>query len=122
MTGYNYGPISAKAQELVAKFGKDIQLIKLAAPAADALKPWEGGNSEVLVTYQALMVDPGKLGLNVEVLDFLKQSRQVAVIATTDDLTVYHKMLEGAQRWKITGMQALKPAGTSILWYVGVAE
>lgn len=124
MTGYNYGPILAKAQALIDKFGGDIQLIKLADPPADDPKPWEGGDAsaEVLVPYRALLADPGKLGLNVEVTDFLKKSRQVAVIATTDDLTAFHKLLEGGQRWKITGMQALRPAGTPILWYVGVGE
>lgn len=117
----NYSALAAKGKALVDRFGMTITLIRLSsAPPVD--RPWEGARPTPGKEYRAVFVDPGSLGLKVEVNDFLKSSSQVAIIATADDLRDYHKLNDGERDWKITGFSSLRPAGTPLLWYVGVAE
>lgn len=118
---YDYGPIVAKAKVLADRFGTAVHLVKLDVPAS-VEKPWEGSSPGTPVEYTAVFAQPGKLGLNVEVNDFLKKSSQVAIIVTTDELSVYDKMIFQGKQWKITGMSSLRPAGSPLLWYVGLSE
>lgn len=121
---YDYGPLIKIAKDLVTNYGRNVQLVKLATAPADADKPWATPEAtEVLAPYPALFVEPAsyaKLGLNIEVQDFAKKSDKMLIIATEDDLSPYHKVLDGTQRWTIQGMTCLQPGPTRILWFVGV--
>lgn len=121
---YDYGPAAAKAKALVEKFGRQVTFVRLSGTPADNTKPWAAPTTAGKTTkdYAVVNLEPGnagKLGLNVEVLEFLKKSSRLYIVATSDDLEVYHKVIDGTQTFAITGMTALKPGDTTLLWYVG---
>lgn len=125
MSTFDYSEVIAEAQTSITEFGRSIKLVKLSAVPADVDKPWAtpDATKEVLTPYNAVFVEPSaaaKLGLNIDIVDFLKQSTKVLIIATSDDLEGYHKVLDGTRRWTITGMTCLEPGDTKVLWFIGV--
>lgn len=125
MSTFDYGEVIADAKELITEFGRAVKLVKLSSTPADANMPWRSPDAtkDVLVPYDAVFVEPSaaaKLGLNIDIVDFLKQSTKVLIIATADDLEGYHKVLDGTRRWTITGMTCLEPGDTKVLWFIGV--
>lgn len=128
MTAYDYGPIAAKAVELVAKFGSTVTLVNLGATAADPTKPWASVSTsgKTTKTYSAVRLEPtsyAQLGLKIDTLDFLKQSSAVYIIATGDDLTGYHKLIDAdGVTYSIMGLTQMKPGATTLLYYLGVGS
>jgi len=122
---FDYSKALELAQKAVRNYGRTISLVELGV-ATDETKPWSSPvGTETLKEASGLFVEPGaasKLGLNVDLTDFLKRSKQICVVATSEDLRKYHQIKDGNQYWTITGMSALKPGDLAVLWFIGVGE
>lgn len=123
---YDYTEVAQTAQRLVAEYGRTIQLIELGDTSA-AEKPWQDAITKVPLPqkpYKALNVGAGgaaKLGIDIEVIDFIKKSEFVYIIATTDDLSKFHKVFDSAASriLKIEGLHCFQPGDTRLFWIVG---
>lgn len=131
MPTFNYGPIAAKAAELVTRFGKAVTLRRLNTTAPDSDAPWRGATDPRAVPAATLVVDavfvePSSLrtlGLNAEVVDWVPRCSKVAIISHSSDLRDYGELLEtDATTWRVVGVSTLDPGGTRLLHYVGVAR
>lgn len=122
MTVKDYAPTLETAKRLVERFGRKVTLAKFSPATVSVGEPWRGpvsppvlgatGNLEVPAVFVGLLKHLGE--------DFLKDLEQVALIASPDDLSAYHLMVDGAVRWNIIRVQTLRPGATSIVHYVGV--
>lgn len=122
MTAKDYAPTLETAKRLVERFGRKVTLAKLSAATVSVGEPWRGpasppalgttGNQEVPAVFVGLLKHLGE--------DFLKDLEQVALIASSDDLSAYHLLVDGTVRWNIVRIQTLRPGATSIVHYVGV--
>lgn len=127
----DYTALAAKAATLVQNSGRQITLVQYDDTLEDSNKPWRGpvnartSPKSTLQVY-GVFVEPSsatKLGMSTEVSDLLKRSKQVIIIASTADLSIYNEVLDSDNsRWKIVGMEKLKPASTTLLYFMGVAQ
>ena len=125
----DYTNIAETAQRLVDKYGRSITLKRHSETPADASKPWEGPDKSspaAEVTTKGVFVSPGegaKLGLAVESDDLLQRSEQIAIVAPgpseTEDLATFDE-LEDTEIWRVVKANKLQPAGTAILYFIGV--
>lgn len=127
----DYAEIAADALELVTEAGRSVTLVELNNTPADAQKPWRGATDPRLVptatlAVPAVFVEPSSaqwLGLHLEISDFVKKSSQIAIVASTADLKSYNEIIDtDSTRWRITGMEQLKPASTSLLYFIGLTR
>ncbi len=125
----DYTKTAATALRLVTKYGREVTLIDFNTNSADATKPWQGasnprGGAVVESVVPAVFVPPSSatsLGLSSETSDFVKRSMQIMIVASTADLSLFNEVKDADDvRWKITGMEKLKPANTTILYFIGV--
>jgi len=124
----DYVKLAATALRLVEKNGRTVQFVKLdTTPLADSTKPWRGTSNprttpDATLDLKAVVVGPTSLGFKTTVSDFLKKSEQIMIVATTQDLSQYNEIVDNSRRWKIDGFEKLAPAGTTILYFVGVSQ
>lgn len=125
----NYTKLAAIAQRLVSESGRAITLVQFNSTPADANKPWRGaadprGTPDATLAVDGVFVEPSsatKLGMSSEVSDLLKRSSQIIIIATTVDISDFQEVIDtDTKRWKILGMETLKPGDTTLLYFVGV--
>lgn len=122
----NYDRIAQTAQRLVAKNGRSITLVKLNATSADPDKPWRGaedprGDDAEELVVPAVFVGPTALGFAATSQDLFKGCSQICIVATTADLIGFNEVLDAdGKRWKIAHIEKLKPAQTTLLYYIGV--
>lgn len=128
---FDYGPIQAKAQELVAEFGKAVTLRRLDVTPPDPDMPWRGptdprATPAATLDVDAVFVEPSSLqtlGVNVTLLDWVKRAQQVAIVAHASDLSDYSELVDSdSSPWRIVGVSTLNPGGTRLLHYVGVTR
>ena len=129
----NYTALADKAKVLIATYGRSVTFLRLDRTVADADKPWRGatdpiGDAVELAT-KAVFVPPAsatKLGLTTETGDLLKRSSSILIVAlgatAPEDLSTYDVGEDGSRRWKIEGVETLKPADTTLLYFVGVSQ
>jgi hypothetical protein len=128
---FDYGPIAAKALELVTRFGRPVTLRRLNVTPPDVTKPWRAPADpravpEATLAVDAVMCEPSSLqnlgGPNAELHDWVKRSSQIAIVAHASDLSDYSELVDGAETWRIQGVSTLNPGGTRLLHFVGVAR
>ncbi len=121
----------ATAQRLITKFGRAVTLVAFDEAPADVSKPWQGAADAratgTTVALDAAFVQPGgdalELGFSTEIVDLMKRSEQLLIVSlgATADLTIYEEVIDtDLSRWKITGIQTLKPGTDVILGFIGV--
>ena len=127
----DYVKLAATAARLVSNNGRSITLVEFDKTPDDADKPWRGAvdpriSPESTKVVSGVFVEPSsavRLGMSSEVDDLLKRSSQIIIVASTDDLEVYNEVIDtDTKRWKIVGMEKLKPADTTLLYFIGVAR
>lgn len=127
----NYAKLAATAQRLIAKSGRIITLVEFNSTPADSDKPWRGAvdpriDPDNTLETSGVFAPPSSavhLGMSTEISDFLKKSTQIILVATTDDLKDYNEVIDtDGMRWKIKGMEKLRPANTTLLYFIGVAR
>lgn len=125
----DYVALAATAQRLIQENGRSISLISFNATAADANKPWRGATDprvspSASLTLYGCFVEPSsaiRLGMSTETSDLLKRSTQIVMVASTADLSSYNEIIDSdTTRWKIEGMEKLKPGETTLLYFIGV--
>lgn len=128
---FDYAAIAQTALELVTEFGKAITLRRLDTTPPDADMPWRGpvdprATPAEELDVAAVMVEPSSLqtlGVNVKLIDWLPRAQQIAIIASTSDLSAFSELVDtDTSVWRCVGVSALNPAGTRLLHYVGVTR
>lgn len=131
MATFDYTEIIEVADELTAEFGRAVTFRADDVTPADPNQPWDGGGStETTVELNAVFVPPNTvrqfgvtaLGQGTEFMDMLQMSEQIAIVYQGDnDLRNFDYIDDpGLGRWKIIGLQVLRPADDNILSFVAV--
>ncbi|MFA7523111.1 MAG: hypothetical protein WCY71_09335 [Halothiobacillaceae bacterium] len=114
------------AQELISENGRQIEIQKLDATAADTSKPWKGAGTPTVgakKTLSAVFVPASGSGLGRDIVkeELLDRVEQVALVAPTDvSLEDFHIIMDDGVRWNIDWAQALKPGPMVVLYVFGV--
>lgn len=133
MTEKDYSLNLATAKRLVRKFGRSIELRKLASASPSPAEPWLGVADPVAsgtsVTLFAVPVPPSSassLGFSASQQDLMKNLSQIfiAEVGETDpeNLNEYHTVFDGGTEYKIEFVEKLKPANLTLLYFIGVAR
>jgi hypothetical protein len=132
MALFNETTIANLAKSLIEQSGRNVTFVKLSSSVDDSAKPWRGTTTvrsapSASTDAYATFVPPSgaaELGLSTQDVEWVKRSEQICLVAlgadSTVDLATYDELLDGSQRWKITGIETLKPANTILLYFVGV--
>lgn len=123
------------AQRLVAKNGRPVTIRRLSQAPADVNKPWKGptnpqNNYDAQVTTPAVFVPPAslvQLGKSTIDEDMLKRVDQVAIVAPgpteTADLSTFNEILdENNTVYKVEFTETLRPASTTLVYFMGVSR
>lgn len=128
---FDYTEISETAVELVAEFGRQVTFVELGDTPADPTKPWRAASAprsspKRTLGLMAVLVEPASidtLGRESAVVDFVKRSTQIAIVATSEDLEHYNEVHdEDGSVWRIQGSSELKPGSTRLLYFVGLSK
>lgn len=129
---FDYAPIQITAADLVADFGRSITLTKFNVTEQDPANPYLGSTNPRLsplatVTTFGVGVNPlqaERLGITTRDSELIKRSEQIYIIAPgdafTEDLKTFDEVTDGAEKWKITLVETLRPGDLTLLYYVGV--
>ncbi len=130
----DYVALANQALTLITDNGRSVTFRRLDRTPADPAMPWRGAadpraTPDASVAGPAVAVPPSgaaALGLRVEDSELVKRSEQIFIVAlgatSTDDLTTFDEVLDGTELWKIVGVEKLRPAATTLLYFVGVAR
>ena len=123
-------PLIATAQRLITENGRSVTFVEFDSTPGDVAKPWGGpadprSNPDSTLTVDAVFVNPSgaaSLGLSTETSDLVKRSEQILIVSpgASADLTIYQEIIDGSDRWKIMGIETLKPGASVMINYVGV--
>jgi len=129
----DYNKIAETALRLIKNAGREITFLKFDNTPDDVAKPWakntdlRTGAASVETKLFAISMHPtnvSDLGIKIRDDDLLKQVREILVIAPgkafQGDLKEYQEVDDGVRRFRITFMEQLRPANTTVLWYAGV--
>ena len=129
----DYVKLAETANRLVKESGRTIQLIKSPTQLADDNEPWNGPSNvtqgEVSVTVPAVQLLPAAvrifglaaLGEASEFRGLITYSELVYVIFQGEQpLQEFTTVLDNGVRYQIQATQALKPADTTLLGFIGV--
>ena len=124
----DYTRLTATAQRLISANGRSITLVQFDSTPSDASRPWLGpadprATPDASLTVDAVFVDNGSgLGKTFNIEDLLKKSDQVALLSAGAqvDLSIYNEVIDGTERYKITGFDVLRPAGVTVLAVIGM--
>jgi len=128
---FDYTGLVADAQALIFEFGRSVSFIKFDTTPADAAQPWLGAAAprtvpDATLAVNAVFVEPDStraLGLSHTDNDMVKRSEQIMILSpgASDDLDTYQEVIDSdGTRWKVVGVQVLKPAEVVVLAFVGV--
>ena len=129
MAGIDMTEMAAVAQEAIDDNGRNVTIIRWGQTAADANKPWEGpddprGTPDATDDVIGCFVPMSGSGLAKETIDedALKRTHEVCLIGpgASFDIATANELIDGSVHKRITFVQTLKPAGTVLLYYVGV--
>lgn len=130
----DYTALAATALRLVTDAGTAVSLVRLGSTPADSSKPWRGqanprSPAAETVAGFGVFVQPAaaeRLGIAALDSDFVKRAEAIAIVtlSTTpvNDIKKFDELVVGAQRWRIQGVEQLKPATTTLLYFVSVAQ
>lgn len=129
----DYIKLATTALRLVEGAGRDVTFRRLNRTTLDdAAKPWRGTATPraavaASVTASAVAIHPSEaslLGIATEDSELIKRSDQILIVAlgatSTDDLSTFEEVLDGTTLWKIVRVDTLRPADTTLLYFVGV--
>lgn len=123
-------PLIATAQRLITENGRSVTFVEFNSTPGDASKPWDAPTNprtdpDSTLVLDAVFVSPtgaASLGFKAETSDLVKRSEQIMIVSpgAAIDLTIFQEIIDGSDRWKIVGVETLKPGNSVILNYVGV--
>jgi hypothetical protein len=123
----DYNAKAALVASKIQQYGREVTFLKLDKTVADATKPWRGatdpiGNAEELPV-SIVSVDPtslSSLGNSRKLQEMIKTSREIMMAPATGALEDFDMVQDGIDRFRITGVEKLKPGNVTLLYYVGV--
>ena len=129
----DYAKLAAKAQALVTQSGRTLTLVKPATAPDDPTQPWNGPTDpavgEVTLDVPGIQLLPNAvrifglaaLGDANEFRGLVTYSELVYIVFQgEEDLEDYTIVRDGGVDFQIEATQALKPADTTLLGYIGV--
>lgn len=113
---------------LLEEFGRAITLVRFTTTPSDPAKPWRGAvdprAGATLLVVNAAMVEPDtlvQLGLRLEVTDLVKRGAKIFMTASTTDLEDFNEIKDSDNTtWKITCVDRLQPAETTLCYFLRV--
>ena len=135
MATFDYVKTANTALRLIERFGRDGTFRQLTDQAADPNKPWRGAADPTAAPAASVpnikfaAVPPSSanaLGMNTTDNDLVKRSTQILIVAPgptlPNNLAEFHEVIDGGITWRITGVETLRPADLTLLYFVGVAQ
>jgi hypothetical protein len=52
----------------------------------------------------------------------VKRAEQILIAVADADIEDFDEVVDGSARWRVTGVEKLRPADTTLLFFVGVAR
>jgi hypothetical protein len=127
---FDYAPILADAQALVAEFGRPVVFVRLDRSPADAAKPWRSSTDpraavDATVAVNIVQVDPRtsdeELGFKAVADGAIDRDVRAYIAAPPaggQALDTFDEVLDGVERFKIRSVGVLRPATTTLLYIV----
>jgi hypothetical protein len=134
MAGVDYAALAATARALVEANGRQVTLRQLATTPADAAKPWRGATNPASpaaasATPYGVAVPPSSatsLGMSTHDNDLVKRSEQIFIITPVAgealDYSDMTELVDGGEPYRIVGVEKLRPADVTLLYFIGVAR
>jgi hypothetical protein len=134
MAGIDYAAVAATARALVEANGRQVTLRRFNTTASDAGKPWRGNTNPVAApaasaTPYGVAVPPSSatsLGMSTQDNDLVKRSEQIFIITPvggeTEDYSTMNELVDGTEPYRIVGVEKLRPADVTLLYFVGVVR
>ena len=122
------------AKRLIDKNGRTVTLVQFDQSPADNAKPYEGptaprANPDASVSVKAAFVPlsgASALGIRIEDVQLLKRTVELCLVGPgpteTRDFSKYDEIVDGGSNRKITFVEVLKPADTTVLYFFGIGE
>lgn len=129
MAATDWTEMVATAQALIDDNGRDVTLIQFDQTPGDTNKPWAGPidprtTPANTTTVKGCFVPIAGSGLGTQTIDedALKRTGELCLIGpgVGFDITKADELIDNSVNKKITFVQVLKPAGTVLMYYVGV--
>lgn len=134
MAGIDYAAIAATACALVEANGRQVTLRRFNTTPSDGAKPWRGNTNPVAApaasaTPYGVAVPPSSatsLGMSTQDNDLVKRSEQIFIITPvngeTEDYSTMNELVDGTEPYRVVGVEKLRPADVTLLYFVGVAR
>ena len=127
----DYTKTIATAQRLITKFGRSITFVSFDETLGEAAKPWKGataprGAGATTLILDAVSVEPrslDELGRSTAIDDLVKRSEQIMIVSpgSAVSLESFEEIIDDdTSRWKIVGLERLRPGTEILLYFVGV--
>lgn len=131
----DYAKAAALALRLINENGRAITLVKLGQTPGDVNKPWRSNTTNRTVPEAeeaafGVFVPPSGSGLGFmsEDSELVKTSEQILLVAAAGvvgyKVEDFNEVIDPEDavntRWRITGVELLKPGSTRILYAIGV--
>jgi len=125
----DYIKLAATAARLIQQAGRTVTFVRPDQDAADANKPWNGpadteANPANSADVKAVFVPPSgaaDLGLSTLHVDMLATIKEIAIVEPGEfDLAMASEMVDNGSRKTIVFVETLRPADTTLLYFVGV--
>lgn len=122
----------ATAKRLIQEAGRQVTILQLASTSAEPTQPWASPTTpratpDASTMVYAVAVPPSsaqQLGLGVVAEDLMARVSQILICEPgTDDpdnLHLYHIVQDGGHDHKIVFAERLRPADTTLLYYLGL--
>ena len=131
----DYAAKLAKVKAKIRAKGRQITLSNIDPDSADTNKPWLAAtnprdplntDSTTIYAVNVPMIAASSLGIRSEAVELCKDTQSVYIAEpgenTPEDFDQYQLVTDGNQEFKISFIEKLKPADTTLLYYIGVAS
>ena len=131
----DYAAKLAKVKAKIRAKGRQITLSNIDPDSADTNKPWLAAtnprdplntDSTTIYAVNVPMIAASSLGIRSEAVELYKDTQSVYIAEpgenTPEDFDQYQLVTDGNQEFKISFIEKLKPADTTLLYYIGVAS
>ena len=133
----DYTKLAELARVLVSENGRTVDFVRVDQDPADATKPWNGpaapaDNDDYDAFVEAVPVaavppsNVNELGLTTIDQDLLKRVELIYIVApglgVTADLATMNRVLDGGVTYKVLFSETLRPATTTLVYFIGVVR
>lgn len=132
----DYAAKLAKVKEKIRAKGRQITLSNIDPDSAITNKPWLAAtnprdplNTDSTTIYAVnipMSAASTSLGIRSEAVELYKDTQSVYIAEpgedTPENFDQYQLVTDGGQEFKISFIEKLKPADTTLLYYIGVAS